>query len=1518
MPTPANAATSLFEFTGGNLNATHRGKSGFSSSPIRQQYASSVAYNQNGQTSGSFDQASVTPASGSSAEARDAVGWLLASTFEGGGGSFPPGGNATSASTGYTFTITPNSGHTLDFSNAKFVLDLGASKRSSASAAGSFRAGLFYKINSGPLISYRDNRDFEVTVSNDSPNVSHLDSLASGDSLLDPNNPGSIARTIENDYQMTTGLSVDLGDSITGLSQGDSVTFYLLGVTDRNGTAYNLLVDNLGIAGLTTSNPSTSPDIQIWNPLFSNDWDFYSTFVITRENLDGTTTTETLFDTNWDVTPSPSPQFPTPDTSIRFEDLGSDQTIKLQGDRTVAEITIDSPYQNLLDQPGNHSTNTLYLDGDFIIRNTSSPSTTNYHRSYCNIHLLSNSTWDIAPEQSLELIGELQGCADLTKTGNGVLWIYSQSPSPFLGNMKLEEGQLVAAPDQLTHALISFTEAPDDNATRTLFLEGVNPRIDGLGGPADGEVILTEPAQTLTISEQGIVDDNASSTISVTAVVGPAANLDLNTSTYHCNIRSGQSDLLKIDGNLDISGATLEADFDTIPSHGSFLIADCGSITGNFAQISPSWLNVDISGGQIWISQPALYVDSPDDLTPPNPAIGDTVSWNGRDVPVTGLVFGTNVFSSIQDAVDHASDNTIINLAPGIYNEGQSLIVDKSLFLIGSSANTSTLTGQGLHRLIEFATPSSAGAGQLTIHNLTLTEGTEVGAAILVENQWDNIELINCAVTSSLRTAIDTFGKVTSKNCLFAFNRNNNQSAVFVLRGTHPGEIVASSENCTFSQNYSRDERTVIYFPAHNLGEAEFIGCSFFGNRTDERNYSRRTDGTNKVYFSNCLSAGNPISRRQEDLLVATRYIFPVDLGGNYLNRVRSGSNYVSRNPVEVVIDPVLWDNGGPTLTHAIPLGSPALGAGINSLIPADSSDLDQNSDFSEATPVDQRGPGFLRIQDGTVDAGAIEGGFLPRIVYVDAPADYLPASPAHGDLVTWTSMTGESLALTFGFNAFATISDAVAGVRPGGIIVIAAGTYDEGAEITISKSLSLQGEGPDQTILNGGGNGDLVMDANEHRVLIIDDGISDTLLNVSLQSLTIQNGTSLTQAGGIYAKEANLTFKQCQIQHSRALVSTSATSAAALILDTGSLEMHSCTIADNIADGTNSNGGAFFLRFANSSFTQCTFEGNLCGPNGSGGAIQSFYSDLSFSHCTLTANFGGTGSAIDTNGSAHPGYAAATHFTSTIIAGNSGSAVEINCNGADTPLTSSGHNLVGTSNKIASFNQTGDQTAIVDPILAPIGNYGGPLRTCPPLDGSPAINGADASLLPADTADLDNDNDFLEALPYDQRGAGYPRIQGDTLDIGAAEYLDKFELWIRTEFPGETDPAIIGALADPGETGILNIVAFITDTDPLDPNPNSYTTTLSETEMKIRYTLRRDTATMNPHLQFSEDLNSFFSLGDFLTKQGSPSGGTTGVWPAIRQTSDGIDVDLFEVTLQISEFPQVFTRLSVDYSTAN
>jgi hypothetical protein len=76
--------------------------------------------------------------------------------------------------------------------------------------------------------------------------------------------------------------------------------------------------------------------------------------------------------------------------------------------------------------------------------------------------------------------------------------------------------------------------------------------------------------------------------------------------------------------------------------------------------------------------------------------------------------------------------------------------------------------------------------------------------------------------------------------------------------------------------------------------------------------------------------------------------------GGDLYGTVTSGDHNL------IGVDPLLGplqDNGGPTFTHALLPGSPAIDAGDN----------------TDAPQWDQRGPGFRRIVGGDIDIGAFE-----------------------------------------------------------------------------------------------------------------------------------------------------------------------------------------------------------------------------------------------------------------------------------------------------------------------------------------------------------------------------------------------------------------------------------------------------------------------------------------------------------------------------------------------------------------
>lgn len=110
---------------------------------------------------------------------------------------------------------------------------------------------------------------------------------------------------------------------------------------------------------------------------------------------------------------------------------------------------------------------------------------------------------------------------------------------------------------------------------------------------------------------------------------------------------------------------------------------------------------------------------------------------------------------------------------------------------------------------------------------------------------------------------------------------------------------------------------------------------------------------TAKVHLHDSIVAGNDAKDGGHDL-----YGYLTSSGFNLIGSTGGGGGFVATDLLNV--DPMLGplvDNGGPTQTMSLLPGSPAINTGDN----------------TDAPEFDQRGPGFLRIVNGTVDIGAFE-----------------------------------------------------------------------------------------------------------------------------------------------------------------------------------------------------------------------------------------------------------------------------------------------------------------------------------------------------------------------------------------------------------------------------------------------------------------------------------------------------------------------------------------------------------------
>lgn len=225
----------------------------------------------------------------------------------------------------------------------------------------------------------------------------------------------------------------------------------------------------------------------------------------------------------------------------------------------------------------------------------------------------------------------------------------------------------------------------------------------------------------------------------------------------------------------------------------------------------------------------------------------------------------------------------------------------------------------------------------------------------------------------------------------------------------------------------------------------------------------------------------------------------------------------------------------------------------------------------------------------------------------------------------------------------------------------------------------------------------------------------------------------------------------------------------ALLGVSNAALYARECVFTGNASEVS---GGAIFVDSAELALVNCTLSGNeTAGP---GGAFQAGLKvGSAMAHCTITGNRAdsdgddaGIASAVSISGGDAPLY-------NSIVAGNfsgpQGSPFEfLQPDVSATAIPDGGTNIIGNSagitNGLDASSRDFAALGISDlsELLSPLAGNGGATQTHALPLGSPAINTGDD--------DLAVDPNSSLPLTTDQRGTGFPRIEGSAVDIGAFE----------------------------------------------------------------------------------------------------------------------------------------------------
>ena len=338
---------------------------------------------------------------------------------------------------------------------------------------------------------------------------------------------------------------------------------------------------------------------------------------------------------------------------------------------------------------------------------------------------------------------------------------------------------------------------------------------------------------------------------------------------------------------------------------------------------------------------------------------------------------------------------------------------------------------------------------------------------------------------------------------------------------------------------------------------------------------------------------------------------------------------------------------------------------------------------------------------------------------------------------------------------------------------------------LTISNGDSFQGGG----IFNAGGS-HLTVSACTISNSRADNGggiYNDFGGTVTLSACNISGDSAGLGAGFYNAGRSNLTVSAISNCHVAGIVGGSGQGGG--IFNEGTLAMTDCTLSGDVSDGTGDYfGGGGIFNTGTLTASGCTLSGDSA-TSGMGGGIYSAGGSVTLTNCTLAGDIadgyidpglgGGlyvsSGSASLTNCTVSlnravgygGGIAVAlapvnVTLVNTIVAGNTVGTVQGSteqARGADVfgVFSTADHNLIGNGTGANIYNGNivgGFSSPVINAMLGPLQNNGGPTMTMALLAGSPAIGQADSGLAPL----------------TDQRGVTRRDLPGEFTDIGAFE----------------------------------------------------------------------------------------------------------------------------------------------------
>jgi hypothetical protein len=746
---------------------------------------------------------------------------------------------------------------------------------------------------------------------------------------------------------------------------------------------------------------------------------------------------------------------------------------------------------------------------------------------------------------------------------------------------------------------------------------------------------------------------------------------------------------------------------------------------------------------------------------------GHRVDGEGRsDVCPFTIVTGTVTMRTIT-----VTGGRVGNEGGGIWNAGTLSLVNSTIISNTASSDGGGILNEGTVSLVNSTIISNTANygggirnfGTVSLLNSTIISNTASSWGGGIDNDGI-VSLVNSTIISNTADGgggiVNYRGSLSLLNSTISSNTADSDSGGGILNNS-----IVSLVNSTISNNTANDDGGGIFnWPGSQLSLANTIIANS-GNGDCVNDGGTVTDGGHNLIEDSANACGLSANPTNGNLIGQPALLGP------------------------------LQDNGGPTWTHALLPGSPAIDAGNNASVPAD-------------ITTDQRG--VRRMLDGngdtvpTVDIGAYElfacglNMTVTNQVELNAAIACFNAATTLGEYqitlaqdIPLTASTTEinnatdEVSLVIDGEGHRVDGEGIFRVRP---FTIAPGTVVTMTTITVTGgAVDNWGGGIDNRgtlslvntiIISNSANDDGGGIYNEGTVSLVNStiisnsailggGIENYGGTVGLVNSTIISNTASSWGGGIDNYGGTVSLVDTTI------ISNTADGGGGIANYNGTVSLVDSTISSNTASN---NGGGIDNYEGTVSLVNSTISSNTA--NGLGGGIYNGDGPVSLVNSTISSNTAnglgggiynsdGTASLVNTtisNNSAPDGGGIYNELSelslaNTIIANSTNGGDCVNDGGS---VTDGGHNLLEDGDNACglSANPTNGNLIGQPALLDSLQDNGGPTWTHALLPGSPAIDAGNDETC-ANPATVNN---------RDQRGIARP--QGAQCDIGAFEYL--------------------------------------------------------------------------------------------------------------------------------------------------